>query len=1123
MHFQWLALAIARYFSNSEMEEVDGLVRSEDVWSKGFVWKGVHVRVCRLGSLEFAEAKKEAGAIRKLSGVLASSGKYALPIVAVVRYEMKTLIVTPCITVNPEWKKDPVGYSATYSLDYADRFPNASKLAAEDLLLLDGLQYPKFIIARPQKLLNVSELSCLLYVPPEEAAHMEILQKVVSNVCEGQALASFLHKDGKTLEDVDVGSRFAYGWYTQMCCSRLGGEENKRLKQLFGEGKGLGLVACAYSKPCGAPVERVAEIAEELQVKAAQLNSVSLKDFLHRRGLSLKHSWILLSYQSNSAARTLLRIDILVRCMQKAMGEDAQAFKGALIAHANALLKQQPSDSVVEALFFSRLRVLVTPLNFMADKNRSYLTSEKIFYDTIRSASKNPAAFLKAIESLFNIAFAANTIKAAQDDRHKFLGKELPLKETDVTAVNIKADISVAPANCSYFAFMQAGHLNATGSRPVEVKPLSDELWTPWPSCSERAAGVGWLGTMQGKDALEKWLEYNMQTLYGLHLHDCLVLHSKALLDAAKAKKHPAACAEEFGKNVEEIGKCEIVVPELLIFCHTLAGVCYECRNNGMEAKYNYMCAFQAYLQLYGDPKGRGNCTHPWGIFLTYRLKALASKRTPDCSFMSELFEIIKHPYTNEPNQSIIAPFAEDIPLMLKDSLNQVWFSWLLYYSPMQHPSGSLWPQKEVDNVASYIKSRVDSKLPHAQTFLNEANQKREGVVYVWGGNDKGQLAVATSTREGQENPQLCIGLKDKVARKVVCGRNSSFAITVHSSVYAWGSNEFGQLGLGREAPKIVAKPMRIRGLPVDVIDIASGTEHTLALCDSGEVFSWGSNSGGLLGQGDSEATHAPKQIDNLKEVHKVACGGLHSVALTRGGQIFGWGRAEGGQLGIPEENLLLLVQQKGDCYVDAPLRVAGLGDIVDVSCGEAHTLALDSKGRVYGWGFCNFGQLGINQTSDSFEPGTGNYKSKVNTPRLIKLLTGLNVAKVIAGSTFSVFITAAGSIYSCGMNDFGQTGLKTCLRDLEVFYPSADKCVKTSDVAVPLGVNSFGGAKIREVVCGESHVLGVSTGPGDLWSWGKNEQGQLGLGEMGKVGEPRFVPEFHSVPLASVFVILEH
>mmetsp|Transcript_24849 Transcript_24849/g.22031 ORF Transcript_24849/g.22031 Transcript_24849/m.22031 type:complete len:102 (+) Transcript_24849:2548-2853(+) len=97
-------------------------------------------------------------------------------------------------------------------------------------------------------------------------------------------------------------------------------------------------------------------------------------------------------------------------------------------------------------------------------------------------------------------------------------------------------------------------------------------------------------------------------------------------------------------------------------------------------------------------------------------------------------------------------------------------------------------------------------------------------------------------------------------------------------------------------------------------------------------------------------------------DIVSVVCGGLHTLALTKSGHCYSWGRGEGGQLGIHFDKLTH-DQKKNELYLLIPMKVGGAIEnvkIIQVACGDAHSLALSQNGQVYGWGYTNSGQLGL-------------------------------------------------------------------------------------------------------------------------------------------------------------------
>lgn len=197
-------------------------------------------------------------------------------------------------------------------------------------------------------------------------------------------------------------------------------------------------------------------------------------------------------------------------------------------------------------------------------------------------------------------------------------------------------------------------------------------------------------------------------------------------------------------------------------------------------------------------------------------------------------------------------------------------------------------------------------------------------------------------------------------------GQQHGLILTRDGSVLAFGSNTFGQLGISSLRSSL--SPVVVNKLQDYVtVQIAAGNEHSVALTDDGSVYTWGSNYSGQLGL--SSATESanrmgsisefgcrisPQYVHSLKNVTvtKVSCGSHHTVALTDQGDVYCWGEAKSGQVGT------------GRCsHVTVPQLTTGYSKtgfvINDIACGVAHTIALAETGGIFCWGLNNKGQLG--------------------------------------------------------------------------------------------------------------------------------------------------------------------
>ncbi len=286
------------------------------------------------------------------------------------------------------------------------------------------------------------------------------------------------------------------------------------------------------------------------------------------------------------------------------------------------------------------------------------------------------------------------------------------------------------------------------------------------------------------------------------------------------------------------------------------------------------------------------------------------------------------------------------------------------------------------------------------------------GQIFAWGDNSSGEMGNGTNSSSNLPAAVSTAGvLNGQTVTAVAAGGEHGLALA-NGQVYAWGNNDGGQLGYGSNTASNVPVAVSTAGVlgGQTVTAVAAGGLHSLALAN-GQVYAWGYNANGQLGNGTNTNTNVPVAVSTAgvlggQMVTAVAAGDSHSLAVANG-QVYAWGHNGDGQLGngtATDSNVPIAVSTAGVLSGQTVTAVAG---------GGFHSLAV-ANGQVYAWGYNGDGELGNGTTTTSVVP--------VAVTSLV--LSSLDVTEVAAGNESSYALTDTGRLFAWGDNSQGELGI---------------------------------------------------------------------------------------------------
>jgi len=323
---------------------------------------------------------------------------------------------------------------------------------------------------------------------------------------------------------------------------------------------------------------------------------------------------------------------------------------------------------------------------------------------------------------------------------------------------------------------------------------------------------------------------------------------------------------------------------------------------------------------------------------------------------------------------------------------------------------------------------------------------KADGTLWAWGNNEYGQLGDGTTV---SKTVPTQIGTATDWA-KISCGNNHAVAIKNNGTLWTWGFNIQGQLGDGTTTNKSV--PTQI-GTDTNWAEVAAKNQHNIARKTNGTLWAWGSNAFAQLGDGTSINRLTPRQIGTATNWQTVGTGGAHSMAIKTDGTLWVWGLNTNGQVGDGTTTNRTI-----------PVQIGTATNWKSVTGGSYHSVATRTNNTLWTWGRNNNGQLGMNDVIDR------------NTPTQVG--TATNWDKISSGEDHVLASRTYGALFAWGYDVNGQIGNDEA--STSVLAPT-----------LLLNVNFW-----TDVQAGNSFSTAIDD-TGKLYTWGSNINGQLGNGSL--------------------------
>ena len=282
----------------------------------------------------------------------------------------------------------------------------------------------------------------------------------------------------------------------------------------------------------------------------------------------------------------------------------------------------------------------------------------------------------------------------------------------------------------------------------------------------------------------------------------------------------------------------------------------------------------------------------------------------------------------------------------------------------------------------------------------------------------------------------------------IVCGDKHTMCISTNNEVYSIGLHFKGAHGFDEG---LVFPPRVIPSL-WNIISIACGGDHSLCLDSKGNVFGLGSNRYGQLGLGFLDQINEPQKLP-ISSIKQITCGASYSICVNEEGIMFSFGDSTSGKLGHGDNERHFI-----------PKKICTLKNIDFIDTFGTHTLVKTFDGKLFGFGYNKYGELGIGNDINQSRP--------VECEEYPE-----DVVDIKCGHNHTIILTSNNEVYSCGANYSGQLGMQ-----IPNIYGPSPVFKKIEELTNIIRIESG----VTHCLCIDIHY--------NLFVFGYNEEGQLGL-----------------------------